>query len=190
MSESETAPSWALASPIGGAGFGMATFLVGFAYTGLFPTEGGTATAFMMVMFFAGLAQGVAGLIELRRGSHALGFVHSTYGAWGLGQGMIVLMLGAGWLSPPSAAGWAIYWAAWGILTLILTVTIYPTSKYFTYVLAWLAVLFFLLAAGQYYQGLLPVFGYGLVIDALAAWYVVAAFSINESWGRNVLPVS
>jgi len=182
-------PPFALASPIGGAGFGMATFLIGMAYTGLFATNGGLATGFMMAMFFAGLVQGIAGLIELRRGSHALGFTHSIYGAWGLGQGMLVLGLGAGWLPAPSPAGWATYWFAWAIVTVIVAITIYPTSKWFSYVVWWLAICFLLLTAGQYMTGLLPIFGIALVIDALAAWYVTAAFSINESWGQSVVPV-
>ncbi|WP_280587567.1 hypothetical protein [Halorubrum sp. Boch-26] len=92
----------------------------------------------------------------------------------GLGQGTLILMLGAGLLSASGAHGWT-------ILTVILTPVVYPTSSYLKYVDGWLAICFVLLA-GVRDAATPPLLGVAFVINALAVIdAITAAFAVNKS---------
>ncbi len=181
---------WALASPLGGAGFGMACFTTGFSFTGLFPVSEGFAMFLPMVLLYAGLAQFVAGIIEFARGSHGLGFTHGTYGVWGMGTALLFYTQLMNIVPAASSPAMAVYWTGWAIITIILTGTTWPISKMFSGALAWLVIVFLLFAGSTVSPGLLPIAAWLTVLLALYVWYIVAAFSINTSFGRQVLPVS
>lgn len=180
---------WALASPLGGAGFGMACFTTGFAFTGLFPASEGFAMFLPMVLLYAGVAQFIAGIIEFARGSHGLGFTHGTYGVWGMGTALLFYSQLAGLVPPASGPAMAVYWIGWAIITAVLVGTTWPISKMFSGALMWLVIVFILFAASTAYAPITPVAGWLTVLLGLYVWYVVAAFSINTSFGRKVLPV-
>ena len=180
---------WALASPLGGAGFGMATFTVGFSFTGLYPVNDGFAMFLPMVLMYAGFAQFVAGVIEFARGSHGLGFTHCTYGVWGMGTAIMFYTQFMKIVPPASPQAMAVYWIGWAIITIILTGTTWPISKMFSGALAWLVIVFLLFAGSTVSPELLPIAAWLTVLLGLYVWYIVAAFSINTEFGRQILPV-
>jgi succinate-acetate transporter protein len=186
----ETHSSIALASPLGGSGFGMACLCVGFSFTGIYPVEEGLAMALPMALLFAGLAQFVASILEFCRGSHALGYCHGAYGIWGMGTAIMFYTQLAGLVPAADATAMAVYWGCWAVLTVIITVTCWPTSKAFAGVLALLVVCFALFSAGAFSPLITKVGAWATVVDGLSAWYCVAAFSINTSFGRKVLPIA
>lgn len=182
--------SIALASPLGGCGFAMTCFVTGFTFTGIYPVEEGIAMVLPMMLLFAGISQYIVGILEFCRGNHALGFCHGAYGIWGTGTAVLFYTIFAGLVPEPTAVAMAIYWAGWAIITCILTASCWPVSKCFATVLAWLAVCFILFSIGAFYPLITQVGGWATIIDGFGAWYCVAAFSINTSFGKNILPIS
>jgi succinate-acetate transporter protein len=190
MIMAEEKSEWALASPLGGTGFGMAVWTVGFAFSGLIPVGAGLASAAVNLLWFAGFAQFIAAIIEFRRGSHALGYTHGSYGIFGLATGfMFYTTLGTGTFTFPVAAAMAWYWIGWALISVILAVTTIPVSKMFSVDLWWLAIVFVLFAAGSYSILITHIAAWMLIAMALYTWYIVAAFSINTSFGKNIVPV-
>lgn len=182
---------WALASPLGGCGFAMACFTVGWTFSGTFPIAEGVAMSLPMALFFAGLAQFIVGFVELARGVHSLGFCHGTYGVWGIGTAYMFYTGFLGVVTPASAPAMAVYWAGWAIITTIIAATVYPLSKWFCTALIWLTVCFavFSIGSGLENMSIIHFGGWITMLLGLYTWYVVAAFSINESFERTVLPV-
>jgi len=181
---------WALASPLGGTGFAIAVWTVGLAFSGWVDLSTAIAPAIMSLLFFAGMAQFIVGIIEFRRGSHALGFVHGSYGTFGIMTGiMFIITMGLHWFEFPSGLGAAWYWIAWGIISLILTATSWPVSKLFALDLFILAITFFFFAGGAFSEIALRIGAYLCLFLAIFTWYLVAAFSVNTSFGKKVIPV-
>lgn len=182
---------WALASPLGGCGFAMACFTVGWTFSGTFPVGEGVAMSLPMALFFAGMAQFIAGMIEFARGVHCLGFCHGTYGVWGIGTAFMFYTGFAGLVNPASAPAMGVYWAGWAIITAIVAASVYPLSKWFCTALIWLVVCFasFSVGSGLQMSSIVHFGGWITMLLGLYTWYVVAAFSVNESFERTVLPV-
>lgn len=179
----------ALASPLGGSGFGITCLCVGFSFTGIYPVEEGLAMALSMALLFAGLAQFVAGILEFCRNEHALGYCHGTYGIWGMGTAVLFYTQLAGLVPAAGASAMAVYWGCWAVLTVIITITCWPTSKWFAAVLALLALCFALFSAGAFFPTITVIGAWATIICGLSAWYCVAAFSFMTSFGRKILPV-
>jgi len=177
----------ALASPLGGMGFAMTCWCVGFSFTGIIPD--GFAMALPMALLFAGLAQFIVGFVELARGSHALGVCHGIYGVWGMGTALMFYTTFAGLVTAASPEAMAVYWSGWAIITVIVAVICWPVSKYFSVVLWVLVADFVLFALASFAPAALPIGAWLTVFTGVICWYVVAAFTINTSFGKTVLPV-
>jgi succinate-acetate transporter protein len=190
MTEEKGEPFWALASPLGGTGFAMTVWVVGFVFSGIVMPSSGIAAAAVNLLIFAGLTQFVAGIIEFRRGSHALGYTHGSYGAFGISTGLLFYTtLGCNIFPFPDPATMAMYWIGWAIITVILAITTIPVSKMFSIALWWLVIVFILFAIGGYSTPILNIGGYLTSALGLYTFYVVAAFSINTSFGKNIIPI-
>ncbi len=79
----------------------------------------------------------------------------------------------------------------WGVFTLVMFIATLKLIRGLQVVFISLAILFFLLAAGNITgsQTLITIAGYEGIFTGAAAMYVGLAQVINETHGRDVLPI-
>jgi succinate-acetate transporter protein len=152
-----------------------------------------------LALFYGGLAQLIAGLFEFRTGNtFALtGFV--SYGAFWISLAVLNLMARQGVIAETrlvEAQGW--FFLGWTIFTAILLIAAFGLNIGLVVVFVLLLATFILLTIADLNGGH-PAGGIGLlfghlggyvgIVTALAAWYVAAADVINDTMGRQVLPL-
>jgi len=152
-----------------------------------------------LALFYGGLAQLIAGLFEFRTGNtFALtGFV--SYGAFWIALAVLNLMARQGVIAETrlvEAQGW--FFLGWAIFTFIMLIASFGLNIGLVVVFVLLFATFVLLTIADLNGGH-PAGGIGLlfghiggyvgIVTALAAWYVAAADVINDTMGRQVLPL-
>jgi succinate-acetate transporter protein len=95
----------------------------------------------------------------------------------------------SGAIAPVPNAGLAVFLGAWGLFTAYMTVATLNKSRALQVVFISLTILFFLLAIGQFNHTVHTIAGYEGIFTALAALYLSAAEVINETYGREILPI-
>jgi len=83
----------------------------------------------------------------------------------------------------------AVFLIAWGIFTAYMFVGTLKLTRTLQTVFITLTILFFLLAAGEFNTTIHKIAGYEGILCAVSALYTSAAIVINETWGRDVLPL-
>ncbi|MGI5992053.1 MAG: acetate uptake transporter [Methanosarcina sp.] len=179
-------------APLGLMGFGMTTVLLNIHNAGFYPMN---AMILSMGFFYGGLAQIIAGIMEWKKGNTFGTTAFTSYGFFWLTLVGIVLLpqsenhAGLVTESFPFAA----YLFMWGVFTLFMFVGTLKGSKALSVVFLALAVLFFLLAAGNYLgsagAGILTIAGYEGIFTGLAAIYTALGQVLNEAYGRKIVPL-
>ena len=174
-------------APLGLAGFAMTTILLNLHNAGFY----GLSVMIMgMGIFYGGIAQIIAGIMEWRQGN--------TFGAVAfISYGSFWLSLVCVWALPllglpaadPVSMGW--YLALWGIFTFILFIGTLKGKTIGKLVFGSLVVLFFLLAAANFTgsQVIHTFAGYEGILCGAFALYESAALVINDKHGRQILPL-
>lgn len=175
-------------APLGLMAFGMTTVLLNLHNAGFFPLN----TAILsMGIFYGGIAQVIAGIMEYKKGNTFGTTAFTSYGFFWLSLVGLILMpeMGLGQATSAAFMGW--YLAMWGVLTffLFLGTFNYPRAK--QVVFGSLTILFALLSArdftGSVFIGHMA--GYVGLFCGLSAMYFSMAQVINGEYGRTVLPV-
>ena len=174
--------------PLGLMGFGMTTVLLNLHNAGFFPL---TSVIISMGIFFGGLAQILAGLLEYKKGNTFGLTAFTSYGCFWLSLVGILLLPSMGLAEPTDATFLGVYLALWGIFTLFMFFGTLRTNRALQFVFASLTLLFALLAVGNITgnQAMLAFAGYEGVICGASAIYLAMAEVINEQLGRTVLPI-
>jgi succinate-acetate transporter protein len=188
--EATTTPTPALANPapLGLMGFGMTTVLLNIHNAGFF---GQDVMVLAMGIFYGGLAQIVAGIMEFRKGNTFGLTAFTSYGLFWLSLVFIILGEKHGWFAhDPAFLGWYLF--MWGVFTCAMWVGTWGKNRAIQFVFLSLTVLFWLLAIGHWF----PVAGWfrqatGIegIICGLSAIYLAVAEVLNEARGRAVLPI-
>ncbi|MEX2988187.1 acetate uptake transporter [Serratia fonticola] len=174
--------------PLGLMGFGMTTVLLNLHNAGFFPL---TSVIISMGIFFGGMAQIFAGILEFKKG-YTFGLTAFTsYGCFWLSLVGILLLPRMGLAEPTDANVLGIYLALWGVFTLFMFFGTLRTNRGLQFVFASLTVLFALLAVGNITgnHAILTFAGYEGIICGASAIYLAMAEVINEQLGRTVLPI-
>ncbi|MDH2901515.1 MAG: acetate uptake transporter [archaeon] len=180
-------------APLGLFGFGMTTVLLNLSNAGYFGTD---STILAMGIFYGGLAQIVAGLLEFRKGNTFGTVAFLSYGFfWESFVGLLVLP-GLWKVAAPTDSSLAAYLAMWGIFTLLMFIGTLRLNGALMFVFGSLFLLFFMLA-GAFSLGttttsganLLKVAGYEGVICGLSAMYTAIAQVLNEVYKKTILPI-
>jgi len=175
---------WANPGALGLAGFGFNTILLQIHNIGLID---GTLPL-IYGLFWGGLAQVIAGIIDARRGDSFGLTAFISYGLFwiGLSFGFLLQWMGLVTLDNPGLA-WACI--CWGIFTSFMTIGTFKISRVHVFIFASLAILFFLLAA--HFYGALPAIIPGVegILCGAAAAYASAAVVLKELYGRWVFPI-
>ena len=150
-----------------------------------------------LALIYGGLAQFVAGILEFRTGNTFAVTGFCSYGAFWIALAVMNLMARQGIIAETrlaEAQGW--FFLGWAILTAILLIASFGLNVGLIATFALLLATFILLIIGDLMGGpegpgkiWVNIGGYVGLITALAAWYVAAADVINDTMGRDVLPL-
>ena len=174
-------------APLGLMGFGMTTVLLNLANAGLFPL--GTMILAMGI-FYGGLAQVIAGVMEFRKGNTFGSVAFTSYGLFWLSLVGLIVM---GKMNLPENTGGAMiaYFIAWGFFTFFMFIGTLKLNRGLQFIFGSLTLLFWLLAirdiTGSAVVG--KITGIEGIICGLSAVYLSVAEILNEVYGRTVLPI-
>lgn len=175
-------------APLGLLGFGMTTVLLNLHNAGFFAID---SMILAMGIFYGGLAQVIAGIMESKK-NNTFGFTAFTsYGFFWLSFVALLVMPKLGWVEPVSETGLVAYLAMWGIFTGCLFFGTLRISKALQFVFASLTILFFLLAIGDATgnASIKTFAGYEGIICGASAIYTGVGTLLNEVYARRVLPL-
>jgi len=198
-------------APLGLLGFGMTTVLLNFVHNArLGPVDG---MILGMGIFYGGLAQIIAGILEYRKGNTFGTTAFTSYGLFWLS------FVALNWLGVRDVAGrgvwpffgvaspwvvsqeaFAAYFFMWGLFTFAMFFGTLKANRALQFVFMSLAILFFLLAiksAILAYTTMTPtdleiftrIIGAEGVICGISAVYLALAEVLNEAHGKTVLPI-
>jgi succinate-acetate transporter protein len=177
-------------APLGLLGFGMTTVLLNCHNAGFFPLN---SMILSMGIFYGGIAQVIAGLMEWKKGNTFAGTAFISYGFFWLSLvGFIYLPAIFPAVAGPTGPAFATYLALWGIFTGAMFIGTFKLSKALQFVFGTLTILFFLLAylkAGGGSEGLEHATGFEGIVCGAAAMYTGLAQVLNELYGKTVLPL-
>jgi len=177
-------------APLGLMGFGMTTVLLNMHNAGLFPL--GTMILGMGI-FYGGLCQIFAGLMEWKKGNTFGTTAFASYGAFWLSFVALLLLgeKGLGVWESASNVGIIAYLVMWGIFTFVMFIGTLRLNRALQVVFGSLFILFFLLAAGDAtgHEGLKTFTGYEGIFCGASAIYTALALVLNEVYGRTILPI-
>ena len=176
-------------APLGLMGFGMTTVLLNIHNAGFFPVS---AMILSMGIFYGGIAQVIAGIMEFRKGN--------TFGTTAFtSYGLFWISLVALWLFPDAGFGkgvateeafMGVYLFLWGIFTFFMWLGTFGKSKALQFVFLSLWILFLLLALRDWTgSGVIgTIAGYEGIICGASAIYLAMAEVLEESRGKKILP--
>ena len=175
-------------APLGLCAFGATTVLLNFHNAGLFEMN---SMILAMGIFYGGLAQVVAGIIEAKKNNSFGLTAFTSYGFFWLSLVALIVMPKMGWVAAPSENAMVAYLAIWGVFTLLLFFGTLKLSRALQFVFATLTVLFFLLALGDYTgnSAIKHFAGYEGIVCGASAIYTGVAGLLNEMYGKTVLPI-
>jgi len=175
-------------APLGLLGFGMTTVLLNIHNAGFFSMDG---MILAMGVFYGGIAQIIAGIMEWRK-QNTFGMVAFTsYGLFWLSLVGILVFPSLGWAAKPEASAMAAYLFMWGIFTAVMFVATLKLNKTLQIVFGLLTVLFLLLALGDITGNALitKIAGFEGIICGFSAIYLASAEILNEVYKKEVLPI-
>ena len=174
--------------PLGLLAFGMTTVLLNLHNAGFFEMN---SMILAMGIFYGGLAQIVAGILESKKNNTFGMTAFISYGFFWLTLVALILLPKLNLMTAPSTNGMVAYLILWGIFTGLLFFGTLKISKALQFVFASLTLLFFLLAWGDLSgnSSLKTFTGYEGIICGGSAIYSGIATLLNEVYGKNVLPV-
>ncbi|MFB9057641.1 acetate uptake transporter [Mariniflexile ostreae] len=175
-------------APLGLMGFGMTTVLLNFHNAGIFELN---AMILAMGIFYGGLAQVIAGIMEWKKGNTFATTAFTSYGFFWLSLVALLIMPKMGLAAAADNLSMGIYLIMWGIFTGGLFIATLKISRALQVVFATLTLLFFLLALGDITNSALikEIAGYEGILCGFSAIYAALAQVINESYGKVLWPI-
>lgn len=175
-------------APLGLMGFGMTTVLLNLHNAGFF---GLGSMVLAMGIFYGGIAQIIAGILEFKKGNTFGMTAFASYGCFWLSLVFLIIApsIGIGIATEPVAMGW--YLLMWGIFTLFMFFGTLNSNRILQFVFGSLALLFFLLALGDFtgMKIITIIAGFEGIICGLSAIYLAMTQVLNESMEKEKLPV-
>ncbi|ABX81264.1 integral membrane protein [Acholeplasma laidlawii PG-8A] len=174
--------------PLGLLGFGMTTILLNLANAGI--TELSLVVISMGVAL-GGLAQIIAGILEFKNNNNFGGTAFTAYGFFWLSLVMI-------WLLPKDYPAFTadltsmgFYLLLWGVFTTFMFIGTFTHNTITKFVFGSLALLFFLLALGDFtaIRLITNIAGYVGILTGLFAMYSAVGQIVNEELGKKVFPL-
>jgi succinate-acetate transporter protein len=175
-------------APLGLLGFGMTTVLLNIHNAGYYELN---TMILSMGIFYGGIAQIIAGLMEWKKNNTFGTTAFTSYGLFWLTLVSLILLPELGLGEAASKSAMAAYLAMWGLFTLIMFVGTLRLNRALQFVFLSLAVLFFLLALGDFTgnPSITSLAGYEGIICGFSAIYTGLAQVINEVYKKIIAPL-
>lgn len=190
MSSAHLNDATANPAPLGLMGFGMTTVLLNFHNAGFYPMD---TMILAMGIFYGGLAQMIAGIMEWKKGNTFAATAFTSYGMFWLSLvGLIVLQkTSLGIAGPAPDAAMPAFLGMWGVFTAILFLGTLRLNRALQVVFGSLTVLFALLAIGDATgnEAITHMAGWEGLFCGASAIYAGLAQVLNEVYGRTVWPI-
>ncbi len=173
--------------PLGLMGFGMTTILLNIHNAGFFPV---TSVILAMGLFYGGLAQVIAGILEFRKGNTFGLVAFTSYGFFWISLVGIWVLPTLGWTQPTPEPYMGCFLLLWGIFTFFMFFGTLKANRTLQFVFASLTLLFVLLAARDFSgsHAIGTAAGYVGIVCGESAFYLAMAEVLHEQFGRKVLP--
>jgi succinate-acetate transporter protein len=175
-------------APLGLCAFGMTTVLLNLHNAGLFEMN---SMILAMGIFYGGLAQVIAGIIEAKKDNTFGLTAFTSYGFFWLSLVGLLVLPKLGLATAASDTGVGAYLAIWGVFTFLLFFGTLKLNRALQFVFASLTILFALLAIGDLTgnAGIKTFAGYEGLVCGASAIYAGIANLLNEVYKKVVLPI-
>jgi succinate-acetate transporter protein len=175
-------------APLGLCAFGMTTVLLNIHNAGFFPIN---AMILSMGIFYGGLAQVIAGIIEAKKNNTFGLTAFTSYGFFWLSFVSMQFLPKLGLAEKTSNDAVVAFLAMWGLFTLFLFFGTLKLNKALQVVFGSLVILFGLLVWGDATESatIKQLAGYEGIFCGASAIYTGIAQVLNEVYGRVVLPI-
>ncbi len=174
-------------APLGLLGFGMTTILLNIHNAGFFPINN---MILVMGVFYGGLAQIIAGILESKKGNTFGTVAFTSYGCFWWSLVGIFVMNDMGYMkTDPFAMG--CYLAMWGLLTFCLFMCTLGGHMIGKIIFASLTVLFFLLALANFTgsHAIHTLAGWVGIFCGFSAFYEAIGMIAEYKYEREILPM-
>lgn len=174
-------------APLGLLGFGMTTVLLNLHNAGLYPLD---AMILSMGIFYGGIAQVIAGIMEWKKNNTFGATAFTSYGFFWLTLVFINWLPKFGF-TPSSAFAMGFYLLIWGLFTGFMFIGTLKLNKALQVVFGSLTILFFLLTIRDFTGNEMVgrIAGIEGIFCGLSAIYTGLAQVLNEVYGRTVMPL-
>ena len=175
-------------APLGLLAFGMTTVLLNMHNAGIFEMN---SMILAMGIFYGGLAQVIAGIMEGKKNNIFGLTAFTSYGFFWLTLAGLIVMPKLGLIPAASEGAMVAYLTLWGVFKGCLFFGTLRISRALQVVFAILTILFFLLAIGDATGNTsIKIFtGYEGIFCGFSAIYAGIGILLDEVYGRAVLPL-
>jgi len=175
-------------APLGLMGFGMTTVLLNIHNAGFYPLN---TMILAMGIFYGGIAQIIAGVMEWKKGNTFATTAFTSYGAFWLLLVALILLPKMGLGTATDEGAMAAFFFMWGLFTLYMFIGTLKLNKALQVVFGSLTILFFLLCIRDAAESAIigKIAGWEGILCGLSAIYAAMAQVLNEVYGRVVLPI-
>ena len=177
-------------APLGLIAFGLTTVLLNLHNSGFY----GMAPMILgMGIFYGGIAQVIAGIMEWKKGNTFGTTAFTSYGLFWLSLVALLVMPKVGLWDAPKDNNSAMiaYFIMWGIFTLVMFIGTLKLNRALQFIFGSLFVLFFLLAIRDITGNAVIAMITGIegIICGASAIYTGLAQVLNEVYGEDLLPI-
>jgi succinate-acetate transporter protein len=175
-------------APLGLMGFGMTTVLLNIHNAGIIQLG---SMILAMGIFYGGIAQVIAGVMEWKKGNTFGTTAFTSYGLFWLTLVGLIVLPKMGWAEATTPFAMGFYLLMWGLFTAFMYVGTLKLTRSLQFVFASLTVLFFLLALGDFTQNatIKLIAGIEGIICGASAIYTAIGQVINEVYKKEILPL-
>lgn len=175
-------------APLGLLGFGMTTVLLNIHNAGYYELN---SMILAMGIFYGGIAQIFAGLMEWKKNNTFGTTAFTSYGLFWLSLVALIFLPTLGLAQATSKPAMAAYFFMWGLFTFVMFLGTLKLNRALQFVFLTLTILFFLLTIRDY-TGMASVgtlAGYEGMICGFSAIYTGLAQVLNEVYKKVVAPL-
>jgi len=175
-------------APLGLAAFGLTTILLNLHNAGLYSMD---TMIFAMGIFYGGIAQVIAGIMEFKK-KNTFGFTaFISYGFFWISLVGLMVMPKLGWGDAPSKASLVSFLGVWCLFTMFMLIGTFKLNRALQVVFTLLTILFILLICGNVTgdETIHKIAGFEGIVCGLSALYASMAQLINELYGKTIMPI-
>lgn len=175
-------------APLGLLGFGLTTVLLNIHNAGYYELN---SMILAMGIFYGGLAQIIAGIMEWKKNNTFGTTAFTSYGLFWLTLVGLLFLPKLGLADATSKPAFAAYFFMWGLFTFVMFLGTLRINRALQFVFLSLTILFFLLAARDYLgsAAIGTLAGYEGIICGLSAVYAALAQVLNDVYKKVVAPL-